>query len=142
MIISRGDSTLRGHSYLEPKALDEESEGGFDAVFYIPSFFEGGRYTHEGIHYLVEGDAFILVSESEFANDSTFRFKSTTMEDYIAEKSGGEVDRSVVKHIDLDMLRGCYDGQLLEVFDSLSGFDKVVVDSVHDNDLACLTSVL
>jgi len=142
MIISRGDSTLRGHSYLEPKVLDEESEGGFDAVFYIPSFFEGGRYTHEGIHYLVEGDAFIPVSESEFANDSTFRFKSTTMADYIAEKSGGEVDSSDVKHIDLDMLRGCDDAQLLEFFDSLSGFDKVVVDSVHDNDLAFFTSVL
>src|SRR5699024_12433729 len=66
MIISRGDSTLRGHSYLEPKVLDEESEGGFDAVFYIPSFFEGGRYTHEGIHYLSEADDFIPVSESEF----------------------------------------------------------------------------
>ncbi|WP_017549887.1 four-carbon acid sugar kinase family protein [Salinicoccus carnicancri] len=142
MIISRGDSTLRGHSYLEPKVLDEESEGGFDAVFYIPSFFEGGRYTHEGIHYLVEGDAFIPVSESEFANDSTFGFKSTTMADYIAEKSGGEVDSSDVKHIDLDMLRGCDDAQLLEFFDSLSGFDKVVVDSVHDNDLAFFTSVL
>src|SRR5699024_5658674 len=142
MIISRGDSTLRGHSYLEPKVLDEESEGGFDAVFYIPSFFEGGRYTHEGIHYLVEGDAFIPVSESEFANDSTFRFKSTTMAYYIAEKSGGEVDSSDVKHIDLDMLRGCDDAQLLEFFDSLSGFDKVVVDSVHDNDLAFFTSVL
>src|SRR5699024_10161659 len=86
LIISRGDSTLRGHSYLEPKVLNEESQDGFDAVFYIPSFFEGGRYTHEGIHYLIEGDAFIPVSESEFANDSTFGFKSTTMADYIAEK--------------------------------------------------------
>jgi len=142
LIISRGDSTLRGHSYLEPKVLNEESQDGFDAVFYIPSFFEGGRYTHEGIHYLIEGDAFIPVSESEFANDSTFGFKSTTMADYIAEKSDGEVVSSDVKHIDLDMLRGCDDAQLLEFFDSLSDFDKVVVDSVHDNDLAFFTSVL
>lgn len=142
MIISRGDSTLRGHSYLEPKVLDEESEGGFDAVFYIPSFFEGGRYTHEGIHYLSEADDFIPVSESEFANDSTFGFESRTMADYIAEKSDGEVDSSDVKHIDLGMLRGCDDAQLLEFFDSLSSFDKVVVDSVHDNDLAFFTSVL
>src|SRR5699024_10055603 len=67
---------------------------------------------------------------------------STTMADYIAEKSDGEVVSSDVKHIDLDMLRGCDDAQLLEFFDSLSDFDKVVVDSVHDNDLAFFTSVL
>lgn len=114
VIISRGDSTLRGHSYLEPKVLNEESEGGFDAVFYIPSFFEGGRYTYHGIHYLIEDDAFIPVSESEFADDSTFGFESEKMADYIVEKSNGEVDRDNVKHIDLDMLRGCDDAQLLE----------------------------
>lgn len=142
VIISRGDSTLRGHSYLEPKVLNEESEGGFDAVFYIPSFFEGGRYTYHGIHYLIEDDAFIPVSESEFADDSTFGFESEKMADYIVEKSNGEVDRDNVKHIDLDMLRGCDDAQLLEFFDSLSNFDQIVVDSVHDNDLAFFTSVL
>src|SRR5699024_9143979 len=42
----------------------------------------------------------------------------------------------------LGMLRGCDDAQLLDFFDSLSSFDKVVVDSVHDNDLAFFTSVL
>src|SRR5699024_8935398 len=128
--------------YLEPKVIKENSQYGFYNVFYILLFFEVGRYTHEDIHYLIEGDAFIPVSESEFANDSTFGFKSTTMADYIAEKSDGEVVSSDVKHIDLDMLRGCDDAQLLEFFDSLSDFDKVVVDSVHDNDLAFFTSVL
>ncbi len=142
LIISRGDSTLRGHSYIEPKVLNEESPGGFDAVFHIPAFFEGGRYTSEGVHYLKEGEAFIPVNESEFANDSTFGFKAATMAGYISEKSNGEVDEKDVKHIGLDMLRGCDDAQLLEFFDSLSGFDHVVVDAVHDNDLAFFTSVL
>ncbi|WP_271397327.1 four-carbon acid sugar kinase family protein [Salinicoccus roseus] len=142
LVISRGDSTLRGHSYMEPKTIDEASEGGFDAVFHIPAFFEGGRYTYGGVHYLQEGDQFVPVNESEFANDSTFGFSAGTMAGYVAEKSEGAVSVDEVKHIDLDMLRGCDDAQLLEFFDSLSNFDSVVVDAVHDNDLAFFTSVL
>ena len=49
--ISRGDSTLRGHGVLEPATLAEEL-GPFHATFHIPAFFEGGRTTEGGIHYL------------------------------------------------------------------------------------------
>ncbi|PTI56610.1 four-carbon acid sugar kinase family protein, partial [Staphylococcus succinus] len=52
IIISRGDSTLRGHFYIEPKVLSDASDGGFDGVFYLPEFFEGNRYTYNGVHYL------------------------------------------------------------------------------------------
>ncbi|GAB3056329.1 four-carbon acid sugar kinase family protein [Salinicoccus sesuvii] len=142
LIISRGDSTLRGHSYVEPKTIHDRSSDGFDAVFHIPAFFEGGRYTYQGVHYLKEGDDFIPVHESEFANDSTFGFNAATMQQYVAEKSGVEVDANEVKHIDLDMLRGCDDAQLLEFIDGLSDFDQVVVDAVNDNDLAFFTAVL
>ncbi|TVT27065.1 hypothetical protein FO441_11235 [Salinicoccus cyprini] len=142
LIISRGDSTLRGHSYIEPKTISDASPDGFDAVFHIPAFFEGGRYTYQGVHYLKEGESFIPVHESEFANDSTFGFDAATMQQYVAEKSGGAIDADQVKHIDLDMLRGCDDAQLLEFIDALSDFDQVVVDAANDKDLEFFTSVL
>ncbi|MCG1009633.1 hypothetical protein J4760_06325 [Salinicoccus sp. ID82-1] len=142
LVISRGDSTLRGHSYVEPKTINDASPDGFDAVFHIPVFFEGGRYTYEGVHYLKEGETFIPVHESEFANDSTFGFEAATLQQYVAEKSGGAVEPGQVKHISLDMLRGCDDAQLLEFIDALSDFDQVVVDAANDKDLEFFTSVL
>ncbi|RIO55182.1 hypothetical protein BUZ85_20980, partial [Mammaliicoccus sciuri] len=105
IVISRGDSTLRGHFYLEPKVLSEASDEQFDGVFYIPAFFEGKRYTFDGIHYLKEGDAYMPVSESEFANDTTFGFSSRTMASFIEEKSNGEINANDVKHIRLSQIR-------------------------------------
>ncbi|MEB7402289.1 four-carbon acid sugar kinase family protein [Mammaliicoccus sciuri] len=146
LIISRGDSTLRGHFYLEPKVLSESSDQAFDAVFYIPAFFEGNRYTYEGIHYLKEGEQYIPVSESEFAQDTTFGFKSKHMNDFISEKSNREVQSDEVYHITLENLRQRDKESIFIVFSNLNDFDQVVVDAVNDEDMdffvACLTEFL
>ncbi|HIK41773.1 four-carbon acid sugar kinase family protein, partial [Thermoleptolyngbya sp. M55_K2018_002] len=52
LIVSRSDSTLRGHYPVETDAIAEEL-GPFDAHFLTPAFFEGGRFTRDSIHYLV-----------------------------------------------------------------------------------------
>jgi len=52
MIVSRSDSTLRGHYPIETDAIAEEL-GDFDAHFLVPAFFEGGRFTESSVHYLV-----------------------------------------------------------------------------------------
>lgn len=142
IVISRGDSTLRGHYYYEPKVINEYSSEGFDAVFYIPAFFEGSRYTYSGVHYLKENDAFIPVSESEFANDSTFGFKSKHLQDYVEEKSNGEVKAENVIHITLEMLRECNAEALVNIFDSLNEFDQVIVDAVNNKDLEFFAGVM
>ena len=41
LIVSRSDSTLRGHYPLETDAIADEL-GPFDAHFLVPAFFEGG----------------------------------------------------------------------------------------------------
>ena len=51
IFISRGDSTLRGHGFLEPEVINEEF-GPYDATFHVPAFFEGGRTTVNGFHLL------------------------------------------------------------------------------------------
>lgn len=142
IIISRGDSTLRGHYYYEPKVIHKNSPEGFDAVFYIPAFFEGGRYTYEGIHYLEENDEFIPVSESEFSNDSTFGFNSKHLQDYIEEKSDGEVRSENVVHIPLDMIRSCDTHALIKIFDGLNAFDQVIVDAVNNRDMEFFAGVM
>ena len=56
MIISRGDSTLRGHYPLETQLLADgltKNEGVvIDGEIICPFFPEGGRYTMDNIHYV------------------------------------------------------------------------------------------
>lgn len=142
LIISRGDSTLRGHFYLEPNVLNETATKPFNAVFYLPEFFEGDRYTYKGIHYLKEDNQYIPVSESEFANDTTFGFDSTSMADFIEEKSQSEIKSENVFHITLDQIRNREKEQILNTFGDLNNFDAVVVDALNDEDMNYFTTCL
>lgn len=58
-MISRSDSTLRGHFPAEVDAL-AQALGQEDAVrIIIPFFLEGGRYTINDVHYVREGEFLI-----------------------------------------------------------------------------------
>ncbi len=54
-VISRSDSTLRGHFPAETDALAASAEAPPDGVLVIPAFMAGGRYTIRGLHYVAEG---------------------------------------------------------------------------------------
>ncbi|WP_394856320.1 four-carbon acid sugar kinase family protein [Staphylococcus borealis] len=142
LIISRGDSTLRGHFYLEPKVISESATQPFDGVFYLPQFFEGNRYTYNGIHYLKENQKYIPVVQSEFSKDTTFGYSSETMFDFIEEKSEGEIKSSEVSYISLEMLREKKEKEIFTVFESLENFSAVVVDALNDNDMDYFASCL
>lgn len=142
IVISRGDSTLRGHFYIEPKVLSEGSSEVFDAVFYLPEFFEGDRYTYNGVHYLKDNNQLIPVSKSEFANDTTFGFKADTMADFIEEKSNGAIKSENVYHITLSQIRERNLEAITSVFNQVSKFDAVVVDALNDEDMDYFVSCL
>lgn len=90
LIVSRSDSTLRGHYPLETDVVTEEL-GPFDAQFLVPAFLEGGRITQNGIHYVQNSDQWIPVHETEFAQDPVFGFQHSYLPDYITEKTQGRV---------------------------------------------------
>ncbi|MFD2257070.1 four-carbon acid sugar kinase family protein [Luteolibacter algae] len=103
-LVSRGDSTLRGHFPLETDVLSAEL-GPFDATFLIPFFEAGGRITQEDVHYVREGERLIPVGETPFAKDPTFGFSSSNLKDYIVEKSHGRIATSEVFSLSLEVLR-------------------------------------
>ena len=76
MLISRGDSTLRGHYPLETQIL-ADGLGGVDGEIICPFFPEGGRYTMDNIHYVKEQDNLVPAGMTEFAKDKTFGYKSS-----------------------------------------------------------------
>src|SRR5436309_16014637 len=70
-IVSRSDSTLRGHFPVETDALSEVL-GPFDGVLLVPFFDTGGSHTIHDVHYLAEGGWLVPVAETPFACDGPF----------------------------------------------------------------------
>jgi uncharacterized protein YgbK (DUF1537 family) len=104
-VVSRSDSTLRGHFPGETDALAAALGMTVDATLIIPFFLEGGRYTINNVHYVAEGDWLIPAAETPFARDAAFGYHSSDLRQWVAEKSAGRVPASEVAAITLDDLR-------------------------------------
>lgn len=105
ILVSRSDSTLRGHYPVETDVIAEEL-GPFDAHFLVPAFFEGGRITRDSIHYLVVDGKEIPVHETEFARDSVFGYTHSYLPDYVEEKTSGGIKSEQVERFLLSDVRG------------------------------------
>jgi uncharacterized protein YgbK (DUF1537 family) len=104
IVVSRSDSTLRGHYPIETDVIAQEL-GSFDAHFLIPAFFEGGRITRESVHYLRVAGEWVPVHETEFARDSVFGYRHSYLPDYVAEKTQGRIPAEQVERFTLADIR-------------------------------------
>ncbi|MBP0041975.1 MAG: four-carbon acid sugar kinase family protein [Roseofilum sp. SBFL] len=130
LVVSRSDSTLRGHYPIETDAIASEL-GPFDAHFLIPAFFEGGRITRDSIHYLMIDGTPTPVHETEFAKDSVFGYSHSYLPDYVAQKTQGQISRDRVQRFLLEDIReGSFDRLM-----TLSNNQCGVVDAEHQVDL-------
>ena len=139
-LISRSDSTLRGHFPTETDALLECLSHAVDATLLIPAFFEGGRVTVDGVHYVSEDQRLVPVNETEFARDATFGFRSANLSDWVEEKSAGRIAASSVARIALALVRG--PGGAGAVKDALLAAPRgavVTVDAMTYDDLEIFT---
>jgi uncharacterized protein YgbK (DUF1537 family) len=133
VLVSRSDSTLRGHYPVETDVIAAEL-GPFDAHFLVPAFFEGGRVTRDGTHYLLVDDRPVPVHETEFAKDSVFGFSTAFLPDYVAEKTGGRIGAGDVERFTLAELRGDLE-PLEQRLAALAGNACCVVDAERQSDL-------
>ncbi|MBP0015820.1 MAG: four-carbon acid sugar kinase family protein [Roseofilum sp. SID2] len=130
LVVSRSDSTLRGHYPIETDAIASEL-GPFDAHFLIPAFFEGGRITRDSIHYLMIDGTPTPVHETEFAKDSVFGYSHSYLPDYVAQKTQGQISSDRVQRFLLEDIReGSFDRLM-----TLSNNQCGVVDAEHQVDL-------
>jgi len=98
-LISRGDSTLRGHCPLELDVLQKRF-GPFAATFVVPAFLQGGRTTEGGVHRL-HGQP---VHETAFARDGLFGYRSSHLPSWLEERSGGRLRADSVPVLGLELL--------------------------------------
>jgi uncharacterized protein YgbK (DUF1537 family) len=105
VVVSRSDSTLRGHFpgevYALAEALDQEERNWL----IIPCFFEGGRYTLGDIHYVEEDGLLIPAGETAFAQDKVFGYRSSNLRQWIEEKTNSRILSGDVASISIDLIR-------------------------------------
>ena len=133
-VISRGDSTLRGHYPLEPELIRRGAEKPVIKELIIPFFQEGNRYTIEDIHCLWEEGNLIPVGESEFARDKTFGFHNSNLKLWVEEKTKGAYSADWVASVELQSLRGLdFDGVEAVLMEEKN--EKIIVNATCYMDL-------
>jgi len=150
-LVSRGDSTLRGHGVLEPQVLAEAWQARFepvDATLHVPAFLPGGRTTVNGVH-LLHGDP---VHTTAFAQDRLFGYSTSDLAAWLEEKSGGAIAQESVTRLGWVLLDRAAEGrrgggpegltELLHWLEALEGNQPVVVDATRIEQLEALGAAL
>ncbi|MFM7674852.1 MAG: four-carbon acid sugar kinase family protein, partial [Synechococcus sp.] len=138
LVVSRGDSTLRGHFPLEVEEL-AATLGPFDATFLAPAFLPGGRTTAEGVH-LLHGEP---VHTTAFGRDGLFGYGTSYLPAWVEEKSGGRLPAAAVQRLSGAELDAAVAGEpgalaLRQRLAGLQGNPVVVVDAERPPQLAAL----
>ena len=144
VVASRSDSTLRGHYPAEIQALESgfTSSGGdsFDGHLVVPAFFEGGRYTINDTHYVAtpaaDSDTLRRASETPFARDSVFGYRTAYLPAWIEEKSGGCWKADQVMSIGLEVIRQGGPDAVASKLQAVAGNLPVVINAAGYGDLA------
>ena len=145
LLISRSDSTLRGHYPLETETLRACLEKGgihADGEIITPYFKDGGRFTIGNVHYGKQGDELVLAAETEFARDKTFGYTHSSLPEYIEEKTNGRYPAESVTCISLEDLRGLRLDQIEEQLMRAENFEKICVNAADDVDLTVFSIAL
>lgn len=139
LIISRGDSTLRGHYPLETELLrkvqGERSGWKVDGEILCPFFAEGGRFTVDNIHYVRYGEELVPAGQTEFAKDKTFGYTESNLCKYIEEKTGGSYRADSVTCITLEELREMKLDEITKALMAVTDFNKIVVNAIEAQDV-------
>lgn len=139
ILISRSDSTLRGHYPLETETLRKtiESRGRikFHGEILCPFFQEGGRFTIDDIHYVQMGDRLVPAAETEFARDKTFSYSSSDLKAYIQEKTGGKYEKEKICSISLEDLKTEDIDKIQEKLLGADDFSKIVVNATDHSHI-------
>ena len=137
LLISRSDSTLRGHYPLETKTIYDElkKDEEMDGEIIIPFFLEGGRFTFNNIHYIKERDLLVPIGQTEFARDSVFGYITSNLKEWVEEKTTGQYPAGQVISISLRMLREKDIKGILNKLLKIKNFNKIIVNAVEYTDL-------
>ena len=135
VVVSRSDSTLRGHFPDEVDSLAVALGQELDGWLIVPFFLEGGRYTLDDIHYVAEGDRLVPAGETEFARDAAFEYRSSNLKDWVEEKTRGRLRSGSVASVSITDIREGGPARVAQRLGDLSGGQVCVVNAASMRDL-------
>lgn len=141
-VVSRSDSTLRGHFPGEVDALANALGQSFDASLIIPFFLEGGRFTIGNTHYVAEGDQLVPAAETPFARDAVFGYRSSDLRDWVEEKTHGRVRAADVHSVTIQQIRSGGPHAVTDALRDLGTGDVCVVNAASMRDMEVFVSGL
>lgn len=142
LIISRSDSTLRGHFPHEVNAVSETYKDAGRPILLFPFFPEGGRFTLNDIHYVAEGNDLVPAGLTPYAKDPAFGFRASNLKAWVEEKTGKQIPAQEVVSLCLDLIRK---GGPKAVFHILTGIPDgaaCIVNAVSYRDVEVVAAAL
>ena len=140
-VISRSDSTLRGHFPAETDGLTA-GLGPFAGILLAPFFGDGGRLTIDDVHFVQRGEDLVPAADTEFARDPIFGYSNSNLRAWAEEKSGGRWQAADILSLSLDDVRRGGPDQVVQRLAQCSGGRPIVVNAACDRDLEVVALAL
>ena len=150
IIVSRSDSTLRGHLVAETRALMQASPVDYDAIIFAPFFEEGGRITlginQDIIHWVIQSENGREIAcpavLTDYAHDADFGYDSLFLADYLIEKYAKQqqvLKKQDILVITIDEIRKQGYEHIAQRLADIQGQKFVIVSAVTYRDLEVFT---
>lgn len=142
IVISRSDSTLRGHFPAEVDAVAQAMDKSDLPYLVVPFFLEGGRYTLNNIHFVQEKNELIPAAQTPFAADKVFGFTQSCLPDWIEEKTRGKLSAKDVVSIGIDDIRAGGPQRVAEVLFGVRGGQACIINAASYRDMEVVVLAL
>jgi uncharacterized protein YgbK (DUF1537 family) len=131
-LVSRSDSTLRGHFPAEVDALADAAGIREAPILFMPYLGEAGRVTVEDVHYLVRDDMAVPVADTEFARDAAFGYAESNLREWLAARLAG--DPRPIESLALALIRTGGPDAVARVLRHAPARAVVIANAAHDGD--------
>ncbi|WP_339810031.1 four-carbon acid sugar kinase family protein [uncultured Imperialibacter sp.] len=135
VVVSRSDSTLRGHFPAEVDAVAKALGFQGAVTVLVPAFIEGARYTIDDVHYLVENEELVPVSDTPFAKDVSFGYQHANLKEWVEEKTRGLIKASEVNSVSIEDLRAGGPKVVAEKLEACANGSVCIMNAASYRDL-------
>jgi uncharacterized protein YgbK (DUF1537 family) len=132
-LVSRSDSTLRGHYPAEVDALAEGAGVAAAPVLFMPYLGEAGRLTRDDVHYVVRDGTAVPVAETEFARDAAFGYRESNLRDWLAIRGANAAHRPI-ESLSLESIRTLGPDGVSAAIRRVAPRTVIVANAVDDGD--------
>lgn len=141
-VISRSDSTLRGHFPDEVDACASAMGTPGSPYLICPFFLEGGRFTIDNIHYVADSDRLVPAAQTPYAKDAAFGFTRSELPGWVEEKTDGRIPAASVTCIGLEDIRIGGPEKVCRILTRVEPGTACIVNAVSYRDMEVLVQGL